>query len=92
MKNAIIFNDSGQDLTRRTMGAYKVADMMRKVGWTVEVIDWVEHWSDKEVQQFVDQLPYKVTLFAFGNLWMTDTTVVNKISFLKKRHYLEQQK
>ena len=86
MKNAVIFNDSGHDLTRRTMGAYKVADMMRKLGWTVEVIDWIEHWSDNEVQQFVDQLPYKITLFAFGNLWMTDTTVVNKISFLKKTY------
>ena len=54
MKYAVIFNDSGHDLTRRTMGAYKVADMMRKIGWTVEVIDWIEHWSDNEVQQFVD--------------------------------------
>ena len=41
MKNAIILNESGNEIIRRTMGAYKIADMMRTDGWTVEVIDWI---------------------------------------------------
>ena len=86
MKYAVIFNDSGMDITRRTMGAYKIADMMRPQGWTVEVIDWLSKWTDKEVKQFVDSLPYEVDLFAFGNLWMDDTMVFNKINFLKNEY------
>ena len=41
MKSAVIFNDSGESIIRRTMGAYKIADMMRIIGWDVEVIDWL---------------------------------------------------
>ena len=86
MNYAVIFNESGDDIIRRTMGAYKIADMMRSQSWTVEVIDWLSRWTDKEVKQFVDSLPYKVDLFAFGNLWMNDEMVLNKINFLKKEY------
>jgi hypothetical protein len=85
-KTAIIFNDSGESIIRRTMGAYKIADMMRAVGWTVEVIDWLSRWSDAEVKEFVDSLPYKVDLFAFSNLWMNDELVLDKIDFLKREY------
>ena len=53
MNYAVIFNESGDDIIRRTMGAYKIADMMRSQSWTVEVIDWLSRWTDKEVKQFV---------------------------------------
>lgn len=83
---AVIFNDSGESIIRRTMGAYKIADMMRSVGWTVEVIDWISRWSNKEVKEFVDSLPYTVDLFAISNLWMNDELVLDKISFLKEQY------
>jgi len=86
MKYAIIFNDSGQDIVRRTMGAYKIADMMRQQDWTVEVLDWLSRWSNEEVKQFIDSLPYKLDLIAISNLWMADDMVIDKIQFLKK-HY-----
>ncbi len=86
MNYAVIFNESGDDIIRRTMGAYKIADMMRSQGWTVEVIDWLSRWSNKEVKQFIDSLPYEVDLLAFGNLWMMDEMVNDKITFLKKEY------
>ena len=86
MKYAIIFNDSGKEIVRRTMGAYKIADMMRQQDWTVEVVDWISHWSNEEVKQFIDSLPYKLDLIAISNLWMADDMVIDKIQFVKK-HY-----
>lgn len=85
-RTAIIFNDSGESIVRRTMGAYKIADMMRNVGWTVEVVDWLSRWSNNEVKEFVDSLSRKVDLFAISNLWMNDDLVIDKISFLKENY------
>ena len=50
MKNAIILNESGNEIIRPTMGAYKIADMMRTDGWTVEVIDWVSVGTMKKLK------------------------------------------
>lgn len=86
MHTAVIFNDSGDQIIRRTMGAYKVADMMRAMDWTVEVVDWVSNWTNDEVKSFVDSLPFKVDLFGFSNLWMHDDMVIDKISFLKETY------
>lgn len=80
---AVIFNDSGESIIRRTMGAYKIADMMRATGWTVEVIDWLSSWSNEEIKEFVDSIPRKIDLFAISNLWMNDDLVIDKINFLK---------
>ncbi len=82
-KKAIIFNDSGTAITRRTMGAYKIAGMMRDLGWEVEVLDWITHWTNKQIAQFINDFG-KVDLFAFGNLWMEDEFVIDKIEFLKQ--------
>jgi hypothetical protein len=84
--NAIIFNESGNELIRRTMGGYKIADMMREDGWTIEVLDWTASWTNEEVKEFIESLPYKIDLFAFSNLWMQDLMVCDKIAFLKE-HY-----
>lgn len=83
MKTAIIFNESGKAITRRTMGAYKIAGMMRDKEWHVEVLDWITHWSDSQILEFVKKFG-KVDLFAFGNLWMEDDFVIDKIKFLKQ--------
>ena len=85
-KTAIIFNDSGESIIRRTMGAYKIADMMRAVGWTVEVIDWLSYWSNDELKEFVNSMPYSIDLFAVSNLWMNDDMVIEKINFLKSQY------
>lgn len=86
MQTAIFFNDSGDQITRRTMGAYKIADMMRSDGWTVEVLDWITRWSNEEIKEFIDNLPFKVDLFGISNLWMQDDMIVEKIAYIKK-HY-----
>ena len=85
-KTVVIFNDSGESIIRRTMGAYKIADMMRTSGWTVEVVDWLSRWSNEEIQEFVDSLPRKVDLFAISNLWMNDELVLDKIKFFKETY------
>lgn len=85
MKTAIIFNDSGSSVTRRTMGAYKIASMMRSKEWKVEVIDWVTKWSNEQLSTYLDKFE-KIDLFAFGNLWMDDAFVIDKIKFLKGRY------
>jgi len=82
MKTAIIFNDSGDSITRRTFGAYRIASMMRDLGWNVEVIDWITRWSNEQILLFCKKFN-NIDLFAFGNLWMDDIFVIEKIKFLK---------
>ena len=86
MKNAIIFNDSGDEIVRRTMGGYKIADMMRNQGWTVEVLDWTTRWTNNEIKQFIDSLPYQLSMVGISNLWMKDDVVIEQIKFLKKEY------
>ncbi len=86
MKNAIILNESGNEIIRRTMGAYKIADMMRTDGWTVEVIDWVSRWDNEEIKMFIDSLPYEISLIGISNLWMQDDMIIDKIKFLKQNY------
>jgi hypothetical protein len=86
MKNAIILNDSGSQMIRRTMGAYKIADMMRMEGWTVEVLDWIPQWSNEEIKKFIDSLPYDLDLIGISNLWMQDDMVCDKIAYLKENY------
>ena len=84
--NAVFLNESGENIVRRTMGAYKVADMMRSDGWTVEVLDWISRWSNEEIKQFVDSLPYEVDLFGISNLWMQDDMILEKIAYIKDNY------
>ena len=86
MKNAIILNDSGDQIIRRTMGAYKIADMMRTQGWTVEVVDWSTRWTNEELKQFIDSLPFKIHMIGVSNLWMQDHIIIRQISFLKSEY------
>lgn len=86
MKNAVIFNDSGDEIVRRTMGGYKIADMMRNQGWTVEVLDWTTRWTNDEIKQFIDSLPYQLNMVGISNLWMKDDVVIEQIKFLKKEY------
>lgn len=83
MKTAVIFNDSGNSITRRTMGAYKIAGMMRDRGWQVEVLDWATKWSNEQILKYLERFS-NIDLFAFGNLWMEDTFVIDKIKLLKQ--------
>ena len=85
MKTAIIFNDSGWQITRRTMGAYKVAHMMRSYGWNVEVVDWITKWKDTEILEFLGNCK-KIDLIGFGNLWLEDSFVKDKIALIKKNY------
>jgi radical SAM superfamily enzyme YgiQ (UPF0313 family) len=86
MKNAIILNDSGDEIIRRTMGAYKIADMMRTDGWTVEVIDWSTRWTNEELKQFIDSLPFEIDMVGVSNLWMQDHVIIEQISYLKSEY------
>ena len=86
MKNAIILNDSGDEIIRRTMGAYKIADMMRTDGWTVEVVDWSTRWTNEELKQFIDSLPFEIDMIGVSNLWMQDHIIIKQISFLKSQY------
>ena len=84
--HAIILNDSGDEIVRRTMGGYKIADMMRNQGWTVEVLDWTTRWTNAELKQFIDSLPCELNMVGISNLWMKDDVVIEQIKFLKKEY------
>ena len=84
--NAVILNDSGEEIIRRTMGAYKIADMMRADGWTVEVIDWSTRWSNQELKKFIDSLPYEIHMIGVSNLWMQDHVIIEQINYLKSQY------
>ena len=65
------------------MGAYKVAHMMRSYGWNVEVVDWITKWKDTEILEFLGNCK-KIDLIGFGNLWLEDSFVKDKIALIKK--------
>lgn len=85
MRTAIIFNDSGPQIIRRSLGAYRVSQMMRDAGWRVEVIEWAMHWSHEEILKYLSKFE-KIDMIGFGNLWMEDDFVADTIKFLKQ-HY-----
>jgi hypothetical protein len=73
----------------RTLGAYKVANIIERCGWGVNLIDntpwYVRHYAE-ELELFVRELTTRDTLFAFSLTFMRQSRAIDPfiIDFMQK--------
>lgn len=51
------------DSIKRAPGAHKIATHLRREGWNVEVLDFVQSWTEEELKEFTRQRVSKDTKF-----------------------------
>ena len=51
------------DSIKRAPGAHKIATHLRREGWNVEVLDFVQSWTLEELQEFARQRVTNKTKF-----------------------------
>ena len=84
--HCVVFNDN-QEIKRRTSGAYRFANLLEQLGWTVTVVDWSSSWSEPELAQYLDAVVDPSTLlFAVSYTWMRADYVADLVSTLKARY------
>lgn len=82
----IIFNDSSI-FKRRASGAYRIATLFRKKGYTVKVIDFMTNWNHEDLFPVLDKLVTDDTIgFGFSYTWMNNTVVEKLIQELKQTY------
>ena len=84
--HAVIFNDN-QEIKRRTMGAYKIANCLERMGWRATVIDWVSAWEEDELVEYLDAVVQEDTqLFGISYTWLTPEYARELVSKLQHRY------
>lgn len=64
MLECILFNYGSEPTARvRNLGVYRIASFLREHGWSVEVIDFLRHWSVEERQTLLKSRITKNTKF-----------------------------
>lgn len=87
----IIFTGFAKDnpSVGRSTGGYRIATYMRKLGWDIEVVDYLSHWNLEDLEKFIENRNTSQTIKWVGisitwNLY--DPIVADLISFLKKQY------
>lgn len=80
--NAIIFTDfTDPVLTVKALGPYKIANELRRAGYSCLVVDHFSRWSLDELYQLLNQIVGPQTLFVgFGTTFMQDVPPVTDTS------------
>lgn len=82
----IIFNDSSL-FRRRASGAYRIATLIRKKGYTVKVIDYLSNWNDSDLFSVLDNLVSDDTIaFGFSYTWMSSEPIGELVTKLKQKY------
>jgi hypothetical protein len=85
-RHCILFNDN-QLNARRASGAYRVANLLERLGWTVDVIDWTKSWPEDKLYEYLDNIVNDNTvMFGFSYTWMKPEWTQNFIVNLKQRY------
>lgn len=61
--DGVILADAVWDARLRPLGAYRMADVLRKAGYNIIVIDRISHPSEEELIELIDMVVSKHTLF-----------------------------
>jgi len=79
----VLFNAS--QFQRRSSGAYRTANILRDMGFEVEVIDFVEQWDIQKLKEYVSKIVTPDTVaFAFSYTWMLQDIIGEYVQWLKK--------
>lgn len=85
-RHCILFNDN-QLNSRRASGAYRVANLLKRLGWTVDVIDWTKSWPEHKLYEYLDNIVNDNTvMFGFSYTWMKPEWTQPFIVNLKQRY------
>ena len=69
-RHCILFSDN-QLKARRASGAYRVANLLERLGWTVDVIDWTKSWPEHALYEYLDNIVNDNTvMFGFSYTFM----------------------
>ena len=77
------------DSIKRAPGAHKIATHLRREGWNVEVLDFVQSWTLEELQEELDSLPSQDPQFLIGWLMAQVIYLKEKENEKAKRSELE---
>ena len=84
--HAVIFNDN-LEIKRRTMGAYKIANCLERLGWRATVVDWVSSWQESELVEYLDAVVQDDTrMFGISYTWLKPEYASDLIAQLKHRY------
>ena len=84
--HCILFNDN-LEIKRRTMGAYKIANCLERIGWRATVVDWVSSWTEQELVEYLDSVVQDDTrMFGISYTWLTPAYARELITKLKARY------
>lgn len=85
-RHCILFNDN-QLKARRASGAYRVANLLERLGWTVDVIDWTKSWPVNKLYEYLDKkVSDNTVMFGFSYTWMQPQWTQQFIINLKQRY------
>lgn len=80
----VIFNDTSL-FRRRASGAYRLATLLKRRGYSVEVVEYLSIWSADELELLLTSVVTQETIaFGFSYTWMTDDSVRSVVSMLKR--------
>src|SRR4249919_368278 len=90
----IIILNSSTSLGIRTIGAYRTADELRKNGFTVKVIDFVEHLTETGIDDLIFFLKKYMTAdtlwVGLSTTWFWKVREAKNVALKQKRHDLPQ--
>jgi hypothetical protein len=85
-RHCVIFNDN-QEIKRRTSGAYRFANLIEDMDWTISIVDWVSSWPEEDLFDYLDNVVTDNTLlFAISYTWLIPEWCQKFIAKLKKRY------
>ena len=85
-RHCILFNDN-QLKARRASGAYRVANLLERLGWTVDIIDWTKSWPKHKLYEYLDKkVSDDTVMFGFSYTWMQPQWTQQFIIDLKQRY------
>lgn len=93
--NAIIFTGyEHSGALERVNGAYRIATLLRKEGWNVEVIDYFYFWTYEQLTELIQNRNqrYKIDWIGFSTTWLnyskepTQLTMLRFLTFIKKNY------
>ena len=88
MLKGLIFNVPNNKLFGRTLGAYRMAHVLRQEGWDIEVIDYARQWSYEELIELAkSRIDGDVRFIGFSHMFSSWSVTLERFArYLKQTH------
>jgi len=86
--HSIIFNISIRRGLHRTLGAYRIAHVLREHNWDVEVIDFVIHWNLEQLTELAkSRITTDTKFIGFSHMFSEWSDTLETFCFWLKKEY-----